>query len=136
MSRKMAKADKSYTVIETGEGFETREDSSDVETFDGKTLETPISYKFRYNVYSTLDAAKKSEDWPSENAVWAGMSVDAERAAKATAYQKATAKLREAKMATPEYKLAQLIAQAVAMGMSADQAETFARSTPIGQQAK
>lgn len=132
----MAKADKDYTVISTTDGIETRQGKASVETFDGKTLTPPIDYTYNYEVYLTLEAAQKSEDWPSPNAVWAGMSVDSERAAKATAYQKNTASLREAKMATPEYKLAQLISQAVAMGMSADQAESFARSTPIGQQAK
>ncbi len=124
--------DKDYTVIETGEGFEVREETSKVETFDGETLKEAIEYPFRYTVFLNLEAAQKSEDWPNANAVWKQLSIDSARSAKATAYQKATAKLREAKQATPEYRLEQFIKNAVGMGMERDNAEAFVAQTPAG----
>lgn len=134
MARKnhMAKNDTDFTTVKTGDGFEVRQKTGTVETFDGKTLSPAIPYTFDYTVYTTLDAAKKSEDWPSENAVWSSLGTDSERSAKATAYQAATAKLREAKMKTPEYQLEQLIKNAVAMEMPLDEATAFVHSTKAG----
>ena len=107
--------------------------SGEVQEFDGKALDTPIQYSFTYNVYENLADAKSSEDWPSDNEVLKWINQNAERSAKSTAYQAATKTLRDAKLASPEYKLEQLIKQAMAMGLARDAAEAFARSTPIGQ---
>ena len=127
----MAKRD--YEVVSSENGIETRKGSGKVETFDGENLKIAIDYDFEFDVPLTIEAARNAGLWPNDGAILASLAVDAERSAKATSYQQATAKLREAKQATPEFKLEQMIKNVVAMGVLRDQAEGIVASTPAGQ---
>ena len=89
---------------------------------------TVLPYTFEYNVYDTLTEAKASEDWPSDNEVLKWVNQTAERSAKASAYQKAVAKIKTAYEKSPEFKRAQFVKSAIAMGFGADEAEALAKS--------
>jgi hypothetical protein len=125
-------AKKDYEVVSSENGIETRKQSGKIETFDDKTLSPAIDYSFEYDVPLTIESAKTAGLWPNDGQILASIATDEERSAKATAYQQATAKLREAKMATPEFKLEQFIKNTQSMGMDRAQAEAFVASTPAG----
>ena len=102
--------------------------SGTVEEYQGKPVSPVITYDFEFNVYDSLTEAKQSEDWPSENEVLKWVNQTAERSSKASAYQKAVADLKKAYEASPEFRHAQFVKSAIAMGFSADEAEALAKS--------
>lgn len=99
-----------------------------VEEYQGKPVSPVITYNFDYSVYDNLTEARASEDWPSDNEVLKWVNQTAERSAKASSYQKAVAELKKAYEASPEFRQAQFVKSAIAMGFSADEAEALAKS--------
>lgn len=102
--------------------------SGSVEEYQGKPVSPVINYTFEYSVHDTLTEAKNSEDWPNDSDILKWVNQTAERSAKASAYQKAVADLKAKYEASPEFRQAQFVKSAVAMGFSPDEAEALAKS--------
>jgi hypothetical protein len=76
-------------------GVETKTGSGEIATFDGQKLTNPIPYTFEYKEYGSKDDA--ASVWPNDNDILVGINTDAERNAKAAAYQAKTKVFREVK---------------------------------------
>lgn len=101
-------------------------DSGKVEEYQGKKLDTAISYEFSYDVYENLADARNSEDWPGDSEILKFVNQRKFTSAKAQAYQKATKQLKEAYEASADYKRKQLISAAMLAGFTQEEAEALA----------
>lgn len=99
-----------------------------VEEYQGKPVTPAIDYSFDYSVYDNLTEAKQSEDWPNDSDILKWVNQTAERSAKASSYQKAVAELKTKYEASPEFRKANFIKSAIAMGFALDEATMMADS--------
>lgn len=99
-----------------------------VEEYASQKLKVPVTFPFDANQYENLTEAKASEDWPSDNEILKIVNRGAVTSAKASAYQKATKDLKAAYEKSAEFKIANLVKAAMAMGFSQAEAEGLAMS--------
>ena len=104
--------------------------SSEIKTFMEEKLVNPIPYSYEYESFATKAEAIQAGKWPEDADEYVLVKVNktSETAAKAKAYQEATAELRKAYEDTPAYKIKQVVASLTAAGMPASDAQTLAES--------
>ncbi len=116
------------TENELQEGMRWEEFTGKVEEYQGKKLDTPISYSGKAAVYTNVNAAKASEDWPNDGGVLKMVNNRLLTAEKASAYQGATKSLKEAYEKSDDFKRNGLVKAAMAAGFSQAEAEALAAS--------
>lgn len=99
-----------------------------VEEYQGKRLDTPISFSGEADAYENIAELKASEDWPGDSEILKMVNSRKLTSAKAQAYQTSTKSLKEQYEASADYKKAQLVKAAMAAGFSAQEAEALAAS--------
>ena len=105
--------------------------SGKIEAYQGKALKNgPKTFTFDALQYESKDEAKASEDWhvPDDGEIFKEVNRAKVTSAKAQAYQKATAPLKEEYENSQDYRVAQLVKAAVGMGFSQAEAEALAAS--------
>ena len=80
-----------------------------IESYQGKTLDSPIKYSGSCEQYENLTEAKDSEDWPGDSEILKFVNTKKLTAAKAKNYQDATKDLKAAWESSPEYQRESLV---------------------------
>jgi hypothetical protein len=99
-----------------------------IDSYQGKALDTPRNFSGEVEVPEGIAEAKEKGFWPNESEILKGIQNKLVTAAKASAYQKETADLKEKYENSADFKRAQFIKAALAMGMNKTQAEALADS--------
>lgn len=108
--------------------MKTISENGSVAEYQGKKLDTPITYNFDANQYENLTEAKESEDWLSDAEILRVINTKKKTAAKAAAYQEATAKLKADYENSTDFKRNNFVKAAMAAGFSQAEAEALAAS--------
>jgi len=105
--------------------------SGTVQEYQGKPVTPAIPYTFEWDAYDNVPEAKASSDWPNDNDNLRSTNQNAERSAKAKAYQAAIAELKRAYEDSAEFKNEQLV-KAVMAAKNCDRATAEAVIAALG----
>lgn len=96
--------------------------------YQGKAVSPVITYSGTVELFTNVEEARASEDWPNESGILKMVNQKLLAAAKASKYQEASKELKAAYEASPDFKRANLVKALVATGKSEKEALALAES--------
>jgi hypothetical protein len=96
-----------------------------IDSYQGKSLKTPIKFDGAVDVYENVAEAKTAGAWPNELDILETINGKMVTSAKAKEYQKATKDLKEAYEKSDDFKISQFRKAAEGMGLDAATIESM-----------